>query len=231
MKKNIHRGSKAPVPKEAISTKQLILDKANQMINSIGVVDFRIDKLASSLGLSPGNITYHFPKKENISNALWDQYLAESMSTSEYYKTSLFDIKQLYLFSRTIALAMVKYKGVICYKLGDIGVIDRAEEKIAALRINSRKQYDDQMLTLEKNGYCKRPQDKQLRTLTFKVCSLVTYWWINHSILCYPGDRSDGVIDHYAFLMIYPLRPFLTEKGLHQFDNILGSMKNKHEAH
>lgn len=225
MKKNTKRKTDASSSKEGLSTRQLILEQANLMINGIGVVDFRIDKLASALGLSPGNITYHFPKKEDISNALWDQCISECASACDYYMTPLLDIKQLYLFSRSIAATMLRYKGVLCYKLGDIGVINRSEKRIHEIMDESGTQYQKHLEVLSGNGYLKLPGSDPVRRLTLQSLLLTSFWWINHSVMCYPDENPEKLVDRYAFMMIYPLKPFLTERGFGQFSDIIDSLK------
>lgn len=97
------------------STRELIIASANKIINRTGVVDFRIETLAQSLSLSPGNITYHFPKKEDIIAAIWEEYMAIMRDATAEMITPLLDIKQLFLYFRTAAAKAINYVGVTTY--------------------------------------------------------------------------------------------------------------------
>ena len=89
----------APLTDDEVSTREMILRRSLELINARGMVDFRIDTLAQSLGLSPGNITYHFSRKEDICVALWEQYL-EDYGQVVRSLTTLLDMKQLFLLNR-----------------------------------------------------------------------------------------------------------------------------------
>ena len=55
------------------STPDRILSTALRLFNSSGVDRVPIYKIASNLGISPGNLTYHFAKKQDIIYALIDR--------------------------------------------------------------------------------------------------------------------------------------------------------------
>ena len=57
------RQTRMAAKRAGTSTRELIIARANEIINRTGVDDLRIETLAQSLGLSHRNITYHSPKK------------------------------------------------------------------------------------------------------------------------------------------------------------------------
>ncbi|MEG2318629.1 MAG: TetR/AcrR family transcriptional regulator, partial [Rikenellaceae bacterium] len=56
----------AKIDRTNVTTRELIMQKTLEIVNDRGMADFRVDLLSSTLGLSPGNITYHFDKKEDL---------------------------------------------------------------------------------------------------------------------------------------------------------------------
>lgn len=60
------------------STPERILSTALKLFNSNGVDRVAIYKIASSLGISPGNLTYHFAKKQDIIYSLIDRLEVEA---------------------------------------------------------------------------------------------------------------------------------------------------------
>jgi AcrR family transcriptional regulator len=56
-----------------LSTKEKILNGSRVLFNREGWREVRIRDIAGSLGISPGNLTYHFPKKEDLLKAILAQ--------------------------------------------------------------------------------------------------------------------------------------------------------------
>ena len=57
-------------------TAQRILDVTLELFNRYGEPDVSTTLIAAELGISPGNLYYHYPAKDELVNALFDQYAA-----------------------------------------------------------------------------------------------------------------------------------------------------------
>ena len=77
--KNLNEMSTAkPVPEDGSSaTIALILDAAQQVLLKDGYAGFTLRRVAQSAGISPGNLTYHFPRKDVLVRALINRILAD----------------------------------------------------------------------------------------------------------------------------------------------------------
>lgn len=208
--------------KSGVSTRDVILEKASQIINRTGVVDFRIEALATSLDLSPGNITYHFPKKEDIVNSIWDQYISNVTSLTEQLLTPLLDIKQLFLFYRSSALKTVEKLGVTVYFYGDMGILVQENELYMQHVKEARSLFYNSYKILIRNGYLNNIESELMKNLTFESQFLVLRWWFNHAM-----NNTDDIeeiaalTDKYMVMALYPLIPYLTDKGKRQFESIV----------
>lgn len=216
------KSTRSYIKKSGISTRDVILDKASQLINRTGVVDFRIEALATSLDLSPGNITYHFPKKEDIVNSIWDQYLSNVTSITDQLLTPLLDFKQLFLFHRSSALKAVDKLGVAVYFYGDMGVLMQENEIYRQHVKEARSIFYESYKILIRNGYLQNIESELMRNLTFESQFLVLRWWFNHAINNTDNiEEITALTDKYMVMAIYPLVPYMTEKGKRQFESIL----------
>ncbi len=65
-----------------MKTKNLIKTKAIQLFNELGVVNVTLREVANHLDRSYGNITYHFPSKEDLLLAIFEDMNEELMSLS-----------------------------------------------------------------------------------------------------------------------------------------------------
>lgn len=225
VKSEAARTSRIAARKVGTSTRELIISSACEIINHTGVVDFRIETLAQSLALSPGNITYHFPKKEDIVAAIWQEYCSQYSDSSEELITPLLDIKQLFLFLRARSAKTLPYVGVATYYFGDMGALVRNYELfnagITRLRALLFECYD----TLRENGYMTEIADPDIKELTFKSQFILLGWWINHALTKFSHQEIGSHMDRYIAMSLIPLAPYLTPLGKQQLDSIVNFTK------
>ena len=62
------------VKKAPRRTAERIRETALALFNRYGEPDVSITQIAGELGISPGNLYYHYPAKDGLVNALYDQY-------------------------------------------------------------------------------------------------------------------------------------------------------------
>ena len=210
-----------------ISTRQIILDKASQLINESGMSDFRIDALATSLGLSPGNITYHFPRKEDIGNAIWSASVQEITSSLDHYISPLLDIKQLFLFYKYLASLVYKHRGVFYNKLGDTGLITRNKGALTETMKTVAYAFDKKITALTVNGYIDPKMYGSFKRQVFDSTVTCLGWWTTGVMDDSRGDMADvsAISDRYALIMVMLLAPVLTENGRAQLDAVCSLVK------
>ena len=177
---------------KALSTRSLILEKSLDMINKIGVVEFRIDNLASDLGLSPGNITYHFSRKEDICVILWSDFIRK-LNVYNATFSSMLDVKQAFLIIRAINKLIYDYRGVIMFRGGDLRVIHEDEDSEGGISFTllSRQLFERILRILRRNGYAVELTDELLKNTLLNVESILMRWWINKAVILEDADSAD----------------------------------------
>lgn len=206
---------------DSISTRDQILSKSLEIINDSGMVSFRIDTLATALDLSPGNITYHFSRKEDISVALWEAYLEEYFNV-EYQLTNLLDLKQLFLLNRINMQLNYKYRGVLIFRSADQGAMTR--DKINN-RFNEPKHHvitNAVLDILQRKGYLISNPDKMemLKMMEKTTHYIFMRWSINLAYHIWDSKNVEKKLDHLALLCLYSIYPLLSEKGKTEFMDV-----------
>ena len=69
----------SPTPKPGRRTRQRILDVTLELYNALGEPNVSTSLIAAELGISAGNLHYHFRKRDELSAALLEQFVANSM--------------------------------------------------------------------------------------------------------------------------------------------------------
>lgn len=209
---------------DEVTTRELILERSLELINVMGMVDFRIDTLATSLGLSPGNITYHFSRKEDICVALWEQYLAE-YGNVRHSLTTLIDIKQLYLINRINIYLSYKYRGVVMFRSADLGAMERDIERG---RINE-EEHDSishrVVQLLDMNGYLEPDVDGTIRGVMDTYHYIMMRWSLNMAFQNYPVAEVESKLDMLALLVMYAMYPIFGPKGRAEFGDVMAKVE------
>jgi AcrR family transcriptional regulator len=93
-------------------TKAKILTQARELFNTYGVAVVSQRKIAEEMGISPGNLTYHFPKKDDINEALYYALVEEISRQVEQRKTDAPTLSNLFLLYGDIYDAFHRYRFV-----------------------------------------------------------------------------------------------------------------------
>lgn len=202
-------------------TKQRILRAARLLFNQQGVANVSQRAISNHIAISPGNLTYHFKKREEIVSALYDELASELRSIMAGLDVSnatfqlLFDIEK----------AMNKVLFDNRFFIVDFNQVTRMNETI-------RKDYAQ--LTQERerlirslldqfivNGWLRKedlPNEYDFLIIRFQLFS--DYW-----LLSVGAKNEDSMLKHtriYTEIFMQALYPYITDKGKNSFKAVLG---------
>ena len=66
-------------------TAQRIQEAALALFNRYGEFDVSTSQIAGALGISPGNLYYHYPAKDGLVNTLFEQYQQHRQTLTAYH--------------------------------------------------------------------------------------------------------------------------------------------------
>ncbi len=202
----------------SLSTKDVILRESLVLINENGMMDFRIDVLAMALNLSPGNITYHFAKKEDISICLWGKFIKE-FSTAAVKVSALLDMKQAFLILQNLYTIMDCYKGVVMFVNSNTRLIKDPAYNAYELREIVSTLFDKITQMLYKNGYV----DSKERTKCMDMYqSIMMQWSVNRSaVKCTISDNgTSDEINQNALLALFSMYNIMNDKAKKEYEYI-----------
>jgi AcrR family transcriptional regulator len=202
--------------------KEQILQKALEKFNERGYSDVSVRELARMLEISPGNLSYHFSKKEDILTALLEQFSAQNSSFYQHYMTlSPTNVHFLELMEKVFD-SQYDYRGVY---IGNQYV--RAELQ-SQERFNYQSIAGKRVATFQKI-FQELDAAGQLRVNEEDISFLVAYitlfgrFWISEATLFNKSPDKYQTIRHYLFLLAKQLSLFATEAGQKSIDEFSGS--------
>ncbi len=92
------------------NTKQVILEKARQLFNMHGYSRVTIRMVAQELGMSSGNLNYHFKRREDILEALYFEMVAVLDARLDAIPNTEYNLSVMLNGMRVSMSKMVDYK-------------------------------------------------------------------------------------------------------------------------
>ncbi len=206
-------------------TKDKILKKALHLFNEKGIDQVSIRALAEQhLGISHGNLRYHFKSKEVIIVQLYHNMLEELNSNIEQKNQPSQCIS--HVLNRIKAGFEIQYK----YKFISINLVEICR-KIEAIHNQYRElkqrrweEFRESVKNLSHSGYVKPDSEEELRSF-FTVYNILGNFWAIEADLQGEVQEKD-LVSHYFRVNCNMIIPHLTEKGLAEFNQYFASKSN-----
>jgi AcrR family transcriptional regulator len=223
----------APKP---LKTRERILEAARILFNKHGTDEVSTRHIATELGMSHGNLCYHFPRKEDIIEALYKQ-LAERMnaqvlalqpsSTQEPKRTSGSSRKktmaqntqpQMTLESLLVGTVrsfevLYEYKFLMLDFVSIMRKLPSVREHYTELVRIRKQQFSALRAYCIAEGWMKSETASRFDTTMNEAMFIVGDFWMASAEILYEGEES-AKIPYYAKVMEALIVPLLTEKGL-----------------
>lgn len=186
-------------------TREEILDSALRLVNARGLAALSTRAVAEDLALSPGNVSYHFPRKENLVHALVIRHGEQNRARLERDVTSPGDFLEMF---RALFHGQLRVRGLLL-ALPDI--TETFEEIRAHYRRAERarrRRLLDLLCGLRDRGSL-AADDRDLARLVSRL-TLVARFWVAESRVSYARYAEQRVVAHYLALVADTLAPCAT---------------------
>ncbi len=198
---------------QMVPTKERILEAALKLFNTRGYNSVGVREISRELKISPGNLSYHFHRKEDILFRLLENF---SAANDGHYKAYLADTPSNENFLRlmnTIFHNQFSYRGVY---IGNQSIQQELQTSDSINYENIAKARQSTFRTI----FTDLTVHQQLQTDPSDVEYLTSYmtlfgrFWISEAILVYKEKIGPFVISHYLSMLAKQLSLFATEAGL-----------------
>lgn len=206
-----------------MNTKQKILISARNLFNKDGISETSMRDISMNIGISPGNLTYHFRYKENIVEAIYYELISQLDSELAKIDENANELSLFYASTKSMIYVVYDYRCIFrdLYKILSINQKLKTNYiELKKYRLNQFWKVLDQMIGLK---IIRPEKTKGEYTRLSSRIYLLSNNWINALELQkfkYPKD-----IDYYSFLIFDSLYPYLTNKGKEQYLTIMNEQK------
>ncbi len=207
------------MPKPPRRTRERILATALEMFNAQGEPSVATTSIAFEMGISPGNLYYHYHSKEAIVADLFASFRHDIETTLAAPNERLPNAEDCWLFLHLVFEAIWKYR-FIYRDINDLvaryRVIETQFRRILAHKIRVA----EQILTgLVKGGQMKA-EPAEIATLAENIV-LVASYWMSFANARDPRAVDDGrTLARGAFHVIALAAPYLSPRERELFDQL-----------
>lgn len=210
-------------------TRQRILETARELFNEHGLSRVGVRELARALEMSPGNLAYHFPTKDELVAALVKELHARVNADVGAGMSAGPSLAGLYRAAQAAMRDMLTYRFVL---LSYVDAVRTSPElqALAAENLARRRQRHDLLLeALSQAGHLDRRAALARTDLLFEQGELISSGWLNAATLRGWHDDQE-TIRHFARVGVALLEPCCTPKGAREMRRILSGALDREPA-
>ncbi|MEM6800397.1 MAG: TetR/AcrR family transcriptional regulator [Bacteroidota bacterium] len=197
-----------------MSTRQKIIEQATSYFNKNGYSSTSLFELAKALGMSRGNLAYHFKDKdlllEAIADEMWHSLEAERNKSRQLPSfENLHNEIQLYY----------KYQKKYAFIFLDTHVLNHPLIK-KRFRELTAQNIQDNMATIAFSIKLGNMREEQISGTYHNIAFItwmLTFYWLSQQIIRGEKSREDGEKMIWSILL-----PHFTEKGIQSFKAFFG---------
>lgn len=193
------------------NTKQRIIDTAVDLFNKDGVQSITSRHIAKEMGISYGNLDYHFKNKEVLLLAIYKQMRAEMSDSYKAADPATGSFEQIYKLLLHLESFQYKFR---FFNL-DVLEISRSYPKINRLLKNTLRIRQQQMSDLFKraieDGFFNKSTEDHIQQLLLSIRIIITFWLSQGELLSSAKFKKNNrdMSDNIWQLLV----PYMTEKG------------------
>ena len=191
-----------------MKTRDRILEAARRLFNEEGLPQVSTNRIAAELGISPGNLHYHFRRKEDIVVWLFRRF-GDSLRPFAAAHASVQAIDDLWLTLHLASEVIDRYRFIyrdIDYLVREYPALHGPARELTAQRLQSMRHIYDKLAAL---GVIVAA-DEQLAALAFQTVLTSTAWY-SFDRLASPPAQQDQWSGAAAFHLLMLLAPYVSD--------------------
>lgn len=201
-----------------MGTKQKILNASIRLFNENGMANVRLQQIANEIGISAGNLAYHFRNKEAIIEAINEDLYHEAsdiLSTYRIFPNLLDFDNQLSKYHVFIQKYPFYFLDLIEIEKHYPQIRTNRQLHIPKMISQIRKRFD---FNLQRGIIMEEPRCGVYDSTANAIWVLITFWVPQNMI---KGCNSTQQTKQFKEMVWNQVYPYLTEKGIEEFELLI----------
>lgn len=201
-----------------LSTKQKILDASIKLFNENGLANVRLQQIASEIGISVGNLAYHFRNKEAIIDAINENLNKEILSVLSQYRVypNLIDFDvQLTKYFEFLQKYPFYFIDLLEVKRSYPEVGKNRTQSISKMVSQIRKRFD---FNLSRGLMKPEPRPGIYDSVAESIWSLIAFS-VPQSMV--RGNGNKIKLEKFKAMVWNQIFPYFNERGIAEFEQLI----------
>jgi AcrR family transcriptional regulator len=206
-----------------VETRQLILLRAIKLFNERGVNHVGVREIARDLNLSPGNLSYHFKKKEDLLKEILENYSAINTDLRSRFRSGSSDFTAFMQMMLGIFENQYAHRGVLSEIVEVNRLLHQVDAEVLSTGQNERiSEFRSLLQVLQSSGSLVQNMDVLEEVLG--LLTLYGRFWVAEAFLNAAKNRQEWA-PKYALQLAQILRHYATEKGLIELNDFVSEQR------
>jgi AcrR family transcriptional regulator len=162
------------VKKAPRRTAERILEVTLELFNRFGEPNVSTTLISSELGISPGNLYYHYPAKDELINTLFDRY-EQALSELLHASDGVHDVESAWFFMHTLFELIWQYR-FLYRDLNDLLSKNRRLETHIQKALQDKATAFHAMLDSMRRAGALQIDARETQTVATSLVVVLTYW-------------------------------------------------------
>jgi len=202
------------------NTKELILSTALELFNTDGLSKVTLRTIANKMGISQGNLKYHYKKRETIIESLYFQLVSRMDDNMSRNDAKTIGLPSLFSMSFVMMESFFEYR----FFMLDFVQIMRESSKIKTHYLQLTKLREEQFAMLfsflVKNEVLREEVLPNEYLFLFKRFQILGDFWISSAEVTKP-KLNKKIIKEYSEIINQAIYPYLTDKGKKEYSELM----------
>ncbi|MCK6419995.1 MAG: TetR/AcrR family transcriptional regulator [Burkholderiaceae bacterium] len=214
-------------PKKPRRTAERILEVTLDLFNRFGEPNVSTTLISAELGISPGNLYYHYPAKDELINALFDRYersLSELLNAADNVR----NVEDAWLFFHMLFELIWRYR-FLYRDLNDLLSKNRRLETHFQFVLKNKSRAVRSVLDGLTRGRAVRIDTREAEAAASAMVVVLTYWlsyeYVRDPRKALEPESAAAALARGAYHVLSLLMPYLDEQSREHLFKIAGAYR------
>jgi len=194
-----------------VQTKENILRAARRLFNQQGVSGTTMRNIAGAVGISQGNLTYHFARKEHLIEALYQELVANLNQQFGALAEQEPRWAHMYQGAYQVMAQLYDYRFFVRDMYQWMEEIPHLAQHYQTLQRQREQEFLGWFARLEREGLMRAPEFAGEYERLYERMNILGDNWLGAMRLL--RQEQDDPVRYYCDLLMETLYPYLTEAG------------------
>ena len=196
-----------------MKTRDKIVQASIELFNEQGERNITTNHIAAHMGISPGNLYYHFRNKEDIILSIYDQYAAEVLNTYDKIDAKDNPLQALLDYMDERFQLMSQYRFFYQNVSFLLANSPQLHQKYLDLQAPLVEKVRNLLILLRENNIIKFDDD-DLHDIISLLRVVITYWLTFHRTQSLEKDVKETAFNEGILTVLSILKPYATDEAL-----------------